>query len=98
MAMIQEKLAEPPSWVRPPLFMLGRDLRGNWVVQAQRGVRGGLFSDREAALRYIRAETGYKPQAVVMVSGIVELDTGCEGNAATHGDVPACAPSLRRIA
>jgi hypothetical protein len=98
MAMIREKQAKPPSWLRPPLFMLGQDFRGNWVVQEQRGARGGLFVDREAALRFIRAETGYRPQAVVMVSGILELDTGCKGNTAAHGDVPADAQPLRRIA
>jgi hypothetical protein len=30
---------------------------------------------REAALRFVRAENGYRPQAVVMVSGNLELDT-----------------------
>jgi hypothetical protein len=98
MAMIQEKQAGPPSWLRPPLFMLGQDWRGNWVVQAQKGVCGGLFADREAALRFIRAETGYRPQAVVMVSGILELDTGCKGNAAAYADMPASFQPLRRIA
>jgi hypothetical protein len=98
MAMIQEKQAEPPSWLRPPLLMLGQDLRGNWVVQEKKGARGGLFADREAALRFIRAETGYKPQAVIMVSGILELDTGCKGNGAAYSGVPANAQPLRRIA
>src|SRR5579863_3710557 len=96
MAMIQEKQTEPPSWLRPPLFMLGQDFRGNWVVQEQRGVRGGLFVDREAALRFIRAETGRQPQAIVMVSGILELDTGCKGNAGARGDIaPHSRPFLR---
>jgi hypothetical protein len=54
--------------------MIGRDLRGNWVVQDQYGVRGGLFVGRDAALRYVRAESGNRPQAVVTVSGILELD------------------------
>ena len=94
--MIQEKQAEPPSWLRPPLFMLGQDWRGNWVVQAQKAVCGGLFADREAALRFIRAETGRQPQAVVMVSGILELDTGCEGNAVARGDVAPNSQPLRR--
>jgi hypothetical protein len=96
MAMIQGKQAEPPSWLRPPLFMLGQDSRGNWVVQGQRGVCGGLFVDREAALRFIRAETGYRPQAVVMVSGILELDTSREGNAMARGDVALNSQPLRR--
>ena len=96
--MIRSEPAEPPSLLRPPLFMLGQDLRGNWVVQQQRGGRGGLFVDREAALRFIRAETGYKPQAVVMVSGILELDIGCKGSAAAQGDLALNSQSLRRIA
>jgi hypothetical protein len=98
MAMIQAKQIEPPSWLRPPLFMLGQDLRGNWVVQEQKGSRGGLFVDREAALRFIRAEIGFAPQAIVMVSGVLELDTGCRGNGVAYSNVPADAQPLRRIA
>ena len=56
--MIQGKQAEPPSWLRPPVFMIGQDRRGNWVVQDQKGVRGGLFVNRAAALRFVRFETG----------------------------------------
>ena len=66
--------AEPPSWFRPPVFMVGQNRRGNWVVRDQKGVCGGLFVSREAALRFVRAENGYRPRAVVMVSGNLELD------------------------
>jgi hypothetical protein len=72
--MIHAKEAEPPSWLRPPLFTIGQDRRGNWVVKDQKGLCGGLFVDRDAALRFVRAENGYKPQAVVMVSEVIELD------------------------
>ena len=72
--MTQDQQSEPPSVLRPPLFMVGQDTRGNWVVQDQKGIRGGLFVNREAALRYVRSENGFKPQAVVMVSGGIELD------------------------
>jgi hypothetical protein len=96
MAMIQAKQVEAPSWLRPPLFMLGQDLRGNWVVQEQKGARGGLFVDREAALRFIRAETGRQPRAIVMVSEILELDTGCESNAIARGDAAPNSRPLRR--
>ena len=65
---------EPPSCLKPPLFMIGRDARGNWVVQDQNGVRGGLFVDRAKALRYVRLENGNQPGAVVAVSGVLELD------------------------
>ena len=66
--------AEPPSRPKPPLFMIGRDGRGNWVVQDQSGVRGGLFVDRAEALRYVRFENGNRSQAVVAVPGVLELD------------------------
>ena len=72
--MKQAKQAEPPSWFRPPVFMVGRNQRGNWVVRDQKRVCGGLFVTRDAALRFVRAENGYCPQAVVMVSGNLELD------------------------
>jgi hypothetical protein len=98
MAMIREKQPEPPSWLRPPLFMLGQDVCGNWVVQEQKGARGGLFVDRAAALRFIRAETGYQPQTVVMVSGILELDTGCKANAIDRDHAAPNYPALRRTA
>ena len=41
--MKQAKQAEPPSWFRPPVFMVGQNRRGNWVVRDQKGVCGGLF-------------------------------------------------------
>jgi hypothetical protein len=66
--------SEPPSCLKHPLFMIGRDARGNWVVQDQSGVRGGLFVDRAEALRYVRLENGNQPGAVIAVSGVLELD------------------------
>jgi hypothetical protein len=65
---------EPPSWLRPPVFMIGQDSRGNWVVRDQSGLRGGLFVERREALRYVRFESGDHPSAIVMVSGALELD------------------------
>ena len=56
--------AEPPSCAKPPLFMIGQDGRGNWVVQDQSGIRGGLFVDRAEALRYARFENGNRSPAV----------------------------------
>jgi hypothetical protein len=74
--MSEANHAEPPSssLLRRPLFMIGQDERGNWVVQDESGICGGLFINRAAALRYIRAENDYRTQAVVMISGILELD------------------------
>ena len=82
--MTQAKQTEPPSWARPPLFMIGQDCRGNWVVKDQGGIRGGLFIDREAALRFVRAENGYRPREVVMVSEAFELDMSHHAPALAH--------------
>jgi hypothetical protein len=54
--------------------MMGQNSRGNWVVQDQRGMCGGLFVDRVTALRFAMFENGNRPQAVVMVPGVFELD------------------------
>jgi hypothetical protein len=78
--MKQARQTEPPSLFRPPVFMIGQDRRGNWVVQDQSRVAGGLFATRDAALRYVRSESGYQQRAVVMVSGNFELDIGRSGS------------------
>ena len=96
--MTKAEKAEPPSWLRPPLFMIGQDCRGNWVVQDQNGVCGGLFVDRDAALRFVRSENGYRPQAVVMVSGGLELDMGRNPGALPDRELAADLQRQRWIA
>lgn len=70
------KITEPPSTTshHPSQFLIGRDSRGHWVVQDEKGLCGGLFVDRKQALRFAMFENGNRPQAVVMVPGILELD------------------------
>ena len=63
--MTQAKQAEPPSWLRPPPFLIGQDRHGNWVVQDQKGICGGLFVSRDAAFRYVRSENGDRREAVI---------------------------------
>src|SRR5262247_3104318 len=66
---------EPPSTDRAKsLFRIGRNSRGNWVVQDQSGLCGGLFVDRAEAVKFAMFENGNQPQAVIMVPGILELD------------------------
>ena len=69
--------AEPPSpsvCSKTPLFLMGRDHEGHWVVRDVQGLRGGLFVERKDALKYALFENGNRPQAVVMVPGVLELD------------------------
>ena len=71
------KHTEPPSiqsCTRPSLFLIGKDSRGNWVVQDEQGLCGGLFVDRAVALRFAMFENGNRPQACVMVPCVFELD------------------------
>jgi hypothetical protein len=56
------------------LFCIGRNGRGQWVVQDQQGLCGGLFVDRTQALKFAMFENGNRPQAVIMVPGVLELD------------------------
>jgi hypothetical protein len=44
-----------------PLFLVGKDSHGNWVA-------------RDEALKFARAENGNRPQAIVMVDDVLELD------------------------
>jgi hypothetical protein len=47
--------SEPPSTRSaslPLLFRIGRNSHGNWVVQDQLGLCGGLFIDRAQAIKF----------------------------------------------
>jgi hypothetical protein len=81
---------EPPSpsfCSKTPLFLIGRDRDGRWVVRDLQGLRGGLFVGRTEALKYALFENGNRPQAVVMVPGVLELDV----EATPLPDAPALA-------
>jgi len=65
--------AEPSLGWQPSFFMIGQDSRGNWVVQDQSGVRGGLFVDRAEALKFARSENGNRAPTMVTVLGTFEL-------------------------
>jgi hypothetical protein len=67
--------AEPPSTGHASsLFRIGKNRRGQWVVQDQTGLCGGLFVSRAEAVKFAMFENGNRPQAVIMVPGILELD------------------------
>jgi hypothetical protein len=92
---------KPPSPQPQPnssLFYIGKDSRGNWVVQDRSGMRGGLFIDRAEALRYALFENGNRPRAVVMVPGIFELDMSRNAGAPSPPAIDAIAPHSRQAA
>jgi len=40
-----------------PFFLLGLNSAGHWVIRETTGRRAGLFSTREAAIKYAREES-----------------------------------------
>jgi hypothetical protein len=91
------KQSEPPSPTRAATsaLLIGRDSRGHWVVQDERGLYGGLFVDRSEALRYAMFENGNRPQAVIMVPGILELDMSGTAGATSQPAADVDAPHER---
>ena len=85
-----------PAAARAPMFRVGRDSQGHWVVQDQHGLRGGLFIDRTEALKFAMFENGNRPQAVIMVAGVLELDLS--GRSCTHPAAANTQAPLRRPA
>jgi hypothetical protein len=85
--MKHEQTAEPTSRLRVPLFIVGQDSHGNWVVQDQNGSRGGIFVERLDALRYVRSENANRTQIYVAVHGVFELTSDPKSNCGSVGEV-----------
>ena len=57
-----------------PIILIGQNSRGQWIAQKQSGQCGGLFVSRAAALKFALFENGHRPEAVITVPGVFELD------------------------
>jgi hypothetical protein len=69
------KLVEPPSCNSPSaIIFIGKNSRGNWVVQEQSGLYGGLFVSRAQAVKYALFENGHRSETIVELSREIELD------------------------
>jgi hypothetical protein len=69
------KVSEPPSQclARYSPMLVGRNSRGHWVARSQDGLCGGLFVNRTEALRFALFENGHRQDAVILVTGNLEL-------------------------
>ena len=76
--MTQATQAEPPSWFRPSVFMIGQNSRGKLGGSGSKRYPWGLFVDRDAAFRFVRTENGYHPAMVVVVSESIDLKVSDE--------------------
>jgi hypothetical protein len=63
-----------PSTISAPDYLVGRDAEGHWIVRDARGLVGGLFADRDAAIRFAEFETDHRPDAVVFVPERIALN------------------------
>jgi hypothetical protein len=93
--------SEPPSTRLPSpprLFRVGRDSRGNWVAQDQQGLCGGLFAKRADALKFAMFENGNRPQAVIMVPDVIELDMSAAPRGQAQHRTSNTNPPLQRVA
>ncbi|HXY57212.1 MAG TPA: hypothetical protein VEH76_01395 [Methylocystis sp.] len=45
-------------------FIIGQDLRGHWIVTEGRKRAGGIFVNRETALKYATSEWGQRPEMI----------------------------------
>jgi hypothetical protein len=59
---------------QPAPLLVGKNGRGEWVVRDRRGLRGGVFVNRSAALKFAFFENGYRTRAVILVPDGLELD------------------------
>jgi hypothetical protein len=97
----KSEISEPPSpedSAPANIFLVGRDSRGHWVVQDERGLCGGLFVDRSKAIRFAMDETGKQPQAIKMVPGVFELDMSRTAGHASPRSIDLNAARERRAA
>jgi hypothetical protein len=91
------KLVEPPSCSSAStIVFIGRNSRGNWVVQEQNGLYGGLFVNRKQAVRYALFENGHHPETIFELKRDIELDMSAKLPSSDH--LPAADAPARRVA
>ncbi|WP_425338926.1 hypothetical protein [Methylocapsa acidiphila] len=58
----------------PPSFIVGRDGDDHWIVVETHGLCGGIFVDEAAAMRYARAESRGRPDAIRLAPSLLVLN------------------------
>lgn len=73
-------------------FMVGRDAAGRWLVSDEKAMVGGIFADRELAVRFALAESDHIPGAVFcapaeIILSLDRLSLPLDSNTDTVGTV-----------
>jgi hypothetical protein len=63
-----------------PLFYIGQNRHGCWVVREAEGRSGGLFISKRSALHFAQRQSAPTGCATMFVAGRLELDIENEGN------------------
>jgi hypothetical protein len=71
--LFNTSLEQEVAPVEPLTFVLGCDHGGHWIVQETHGLCGGLFADRDTAIRYARSECGERDATVRFSPDEIEL-------------------------
>ena len=66
-------------------FMVGRDPHGRWVVSDEMGMVGGIFADKESAVRFALTESDHMPGAVFCAPCEVTLNLAPTSEATANG-------------
>ncbi len=74
-------------------FTIGQDKAGHWVVLEAHGRRGGIFVDKQAAIRYADSETPHRPNAI----HFSEKPLNFWGSRAPAPDEQASPPASERL-
>ena len=75
------------SAVNASCLFIGQDRGGHWVVKDAQSLCGGLFANRNEAIRFAMYECQRRPQSVIMLPNGLELDGPLDkeqGNASTR--------------
>lgn len=55
-------------------FLLGQNVRGQWVIKETHGRMEGVFVQRKDAIRFALDETGLPHAAVIATPDVVEME------------------------
>jgi hypothetical protein len=62
------------SRLSEPIFLLGQNSAGQWVIRELHGRMEGLFADRKEGIRFALYESGAKNPSVIPINGPLEMN------------------------
>jgi hypothetical protein len=71
MARLESKVE---SKLNEPVFLLGQNGRGQWVIREMHGRMEGIFAERREAVRFAIDETGRENPTVIPINGQLDME------------------------